>query len=191
MKKKHIIKKLTKLYENLDELVYVFLTTSLNEEKFEDKYWELNDQFEKIKGKCIVEKPKEVRQPTQTERQPSSDRSQDETIILYNDIRNALKEQVVEHALSELALKELEVKLALSEYALKETRGLTEHPVVASDNPDLWYSDPKHQHNLGGGYPSWAQSKDQQKALAECRANLGLKDIPSLKEIFDGLNKDD
>lgn len=177
MKKKHIIKKLTKLYENLDELVYVFLTTSLNEEKFEDKYWELNDQFEKIKGKCVVEKPREVRQPTHSVKQPSLDEHPNKVIINYNDIRDALKEQ--------------ELKLALSEAALKETRGLTEHPVVASDNPDLWYSDPKHQHNLGGGYVSWAQSKDQAKAMTERRANLDVKDIPGLQEILDTLNKND
>lgn len=192
MKKKHVIKKLIKSYEHLDNLVYQFLTTTLTEEEFEAKYWELNGKFEKVKDKCATEKPKEVKQPMQTVRETSLDAIQDKTIIhYYNDIRNALKEQVVKQALSELALEELEVKLALSEYALKETVGLTEHPVVASDNPDLWYSDPKPQHNLGGGYPTWAQGKDQAKAMTEHKTNLGLKDIPRFQDILDALNKDD
>ena len=53
----------------------------------------------------------------------------------------------------------------------------TNNPVVASDNPDLWYSDPRNQHGFTSGYSSYMQSKLQREHFEK---NLNKSDPLSI-----------
>lgn len=176
MKNKHI-KKLIKLYQKLndqiEELHRLHIergSTGQSHLESRTRLWELRKElepkFNKLKKKLLSN---DVLSSTIEESSQILDSltglDQDDTIEM-SEIRDLLKDERVSSKEDD-KIKELNKQIDQLRLKLSEHRTLTNYPVVASDNPDLWYSDPKHQHNLGGGYAAWAQMKDQQKTVSQ------------------------
>jgi hypothetical protein len=199
MKNKHI-KKLIKLYQKLDYKVaqcydafnsknHTLPTPSVRINELFVLREELEPKFDKLKEKLMPEHTSELLDSL-TETATVLNNDDEVTItVSWSEISDLLKDEDNGTSSEESdQIKELNKQIELLRLKLSEHRTLTNHPVVASDNPDLWYSDPKHQHNLGGGYPAWAQAKDQRKATVDF-ANEKLPDILSRMQNLDSILK--